>query len=51
MDDQLPLKRPDGSMRIDGVKDAYFCNTYHGPLWYELVGNYSWDKKSGGSGR
>ena len=45
---QKPEKKLDGSTCIAGVRDAYFCNTDHVPVWYEPVGNYSWGKKSGG---
>jgi len=45
---QQPVRRADGTVRIDGVKDAYFCNTDHVPVWYESVGNYSWGKKNSG---
>ena len=45
---QKPETKLDGSMRIARVRDAYFCNTDHVPVWYETVGNYTWRKKSGG---
>ena len=45
---QQPVRRVDGSVRIDGVKDDHFCNTDYVPVWYESVGNYSWGKKSSG---
>ena len=45
---QNPVKRADGILRIAGVKDDYFCNTDHVPIWYESVGNYSWGEKSSG---
>ena len=45
---QQPVRRANGTVRIDGVKDAYFCNTDHVPVWYESVGNYSWGKKNSG---
>ena len=35
----------------EGVKDAYYFNTDHVPVWYESVGNYTWGRKdSGGRG-
>ena len=45
---QKPETKLDGSTRIAGVRDAQFCNTYHVPLWYESVFNYTWGNKSGG---
>ena len=45
---QNPLKRADGTLRIAGVKDDYFCTTDHVPIWYESVGNYSWGENSSG---
>ena len=45
---QKPATKLDRSTRIACVRDAYFCNTDHVPVWYETVGNYTWGKKSGG---
>ena len=45
---QQPVRRADGTVRIDGVKDDYFCNTDHVPVWYESAENYSWGKKNSG---
>jgi len=42
---QQPVRRAGGTVRIDSVKDDFFCNTDHVPVWYESVGNFSWDKK------
>ena len=45
---QQPEMRPDGSVKINGVRDAHFCNTDHVPVWYESVGNFSWGKRNSG---
>ena len=45
---QNPVMKPDGTIRIAGVRDANFCNTDHVPIWYETVGNYTWGKKNSG---
>ena len=42
---QLSTTRPDGSVESTGVEDAYYFNTDHVPVWYELVGNYSWGRR------
>ena len=38
---QQPEMRTDGTTRINGVRDANFCNADHVPVWYESVGNRS----------
>ena len=42
------VRRPDGTVRIAGVKDASLCKTNHVPIWYESVGNYSRGEKRSG---
>ena len=41
-------KRPDGSNKVEGVKDKYWFNTDHVPLWYKSVGSYTWILKYSG---
>ena len=39
---------PDGSNKVEGVKDKYWFNTDHVPLWYKSVGSYTWILKYSG---
>ena len=38
---QMVMTRTDGSKKVEGVKDKYWFNTDHVPIWYEYVGNYT----------
>ena len=40
--------RPDGSKKVEGVKDKDWFNTDHVPIWYESVGKYTWVLKDSG---
>ena len=40
--------RPDGSNKVEGVKDKYWFNTDHVPIWYESVVNCTWVLKDSG---
>ena len=39
---------PDGTTRLDDVRDKHYYNTDHVPMWYTSVGNYSLGKKPEG---
>ena len=45
---QRVMTRPDGSKKVEGVKDKDWFNTDHVPIWYESVGNYTWGLKDSG---
>ena len=40
--------RPDGSNKVEGVKDKYWFNTYHVHIWYIYIGKYTWYLKYSG---
>ena len=37
----MVMTRTDGSKKVEGVKDKYWFNTDHVPIWYKYVGNYT----------
>ena len=39
---------PDGSKKVEGVKDKYWFNIDHVPIWYEYFCNYTWCLKDSG---
>ena len=45
---QRVTARPDGSNKVEGVKDKYWFNTYHVPIWYKYVDNYTWGLRDSG---
>ena len=37
----MVMTRTDGSKKVEGVKDKYWFNTDHVPIWYKSVGKYT----------